>query len=396
MRKETRKIAGTIIMSLLFVVLLSINGIQVNAATPEASIGKKNYATLQQAINKVKTGQTIKLKKNVKLSGDNYLVIDGKRFTLDLNKKTISYTGENDACHIKNGANVTVKNGTLKVNGQDREAFFYNEATLTLNNVNCKGSIFNEGRRGEYTFWGHTEPATSRGNCLIEGGDFTEPIYNYGYMKIKNGKFTSNTNCIVIKNGTLTIEDGSFKAKESPICIAPARSGYYSQRIEIQMFGGVFRSIKGKVAVLMDISSSYYEKALRFIISGGTIYKSSKGKWYQNIGKVEISPKVFALGGGNLVKGNSKIQNITVKNETKTYTQAQLQKKARSFSIGAKAKGKISYKVTSGTNYISVNKKGEVTIKKGTPVGVYKVKVTAAAVSKYSKAEKEIVIIIKE
>lgn len=387
MRKETRKIAGTIIMSLLFVVLLSINGIKVNAATPEASIGKKNYTTLQQAINKVKTGQTIKLKKNVKLSGDNYLVIDGKRFTLDLNKKTISYTGENDACHIKNGANVTVKNGTLKVNGQDREAFFYNEATLTLNNVNCKGSIFNDG-----VYYGFDRVNFTAGICIIESGKFTEPIYNYGNMTIKGGEFTSNTNCVIAKAGTLSIAGGSLKSKESPVYM-PHGGGGYRYSVKMQMSGGLLQSTKGQVAILINIGAYNYKNNIRITVSGGTIYKSLKGEWYQNIR--EISPIVLVMGG-NLVKANSKIQNITVKNETKTYAKAQLQKKARSFSIGAKAKGKISYKVTSGTNYISVNKKGEVTIKKGTPVGVYKVKVTVAAVSKYSKTEKEIIIIIKE
>lgn len=62
-----------------------------------------------------------------------------------------------------------------------------------------------------------------------------------------------------------------------------------------------------------------------------------------------------------------KVQTISMINSNKTFLQKDLRKNAKSFAIGAKAKGKITYKVTSGSKYVSVSKSGKVTIKKNTP-----------------------------
>ncbi len=67
-------------------------------------------------------------------------------------------------------------------------------------------------------------------------------------------------------------------------------------------------------------------------------------------------------------------------------------KKAQSFQIGAKAKGKVSYKVTKkdAKKVLTVSKTGKVTIKKNAKAGTYtvKVKATAAAKGIYKKTSK--------
>jgi hypothetical protein len=94
-----------------------------------------------------------------------------------------------------------------------------------------------------------------------------------------------------------------------------------------------------------------------------------------------------------------KTQKITVsKKASKTiiYNTKTLKKKKATFSISAKARGSISYKVTIGNSkYISVSKSGRVTLKKGCKKGTYKITVTAKATSEYKKATKIVTIKVK-
>lgn len=87
----------------------------------------------------------------------------------------------------------------------------------------------------------------------------------------------------------------------------------------------------------------------------------------------------------NIVLGKKRTlrsQTIKVKNSSKTVNYSSLKKSAMSFSIGASAKTSLTYKATVGSKYLSVDKKGKVTVKKGTPKGTYRIAVTAKGSSK--------------
>ncbi|MCR5786059.1 MAG: hypothetical protein K6G40_10560 [Eubacterium sp.] len=89
-------------------------------------------------------------------------------------------------------------------------------------------------------------------------------------------------------------------------------------------------------------------------------------------------------------------QTITVTKKSYSLKASALKKAAKKIKIGAKAEGTLSYKVTKGSSkYISVSKKGVITLKKGTPKGTYKVKVIAAGTDTYKKAGKTITIKVK-
>lgn len=92
-------------------------------------------------------------------------------------------------------------------------------------------------------------------------------------------------------------------------------------------------------------------------------------------------------------------QTITVSKKCKktvTYKASSLKAKKATLKISAKAKTKLSYKVTKGNKkYITVSKKGEITLKKGCKKGTYKVTVSAEASQKYAKATKVITIKVK-
>lgn len=91
-------------------------------------------------------------------------------------------------------------------------------------------------------------------------------------------------------------------------------------------------------------------------------------------------------------KASQKIKTKTIK---KRYAKSTLKKGKKTFNIGAKASGKLTYKVTKGKKYISVSKKGKVTVKKGTPKGTYKITVTAAATAKYSQQKKIVMVVVE-
>ena len=95
---------------------------------------------------------------------------------------------------------------------------------------------------------------------------------------------------------------------------------------------------------------------------------------------------------------NRAAQRITVKKSAWTYRARKLKKKARSFAIGAKTTGDgaLAYRVIKGGRYLSVTKKGRVTIKKNAPKGVYQIRITAEETRRYRKAERTIRIRIRK
>lgn len=92
-----------------------------------------------------------------------------------------------------------------------------------------------------------------------------------------------------------------------------------------------------------------------------------------------------------------KTQTITTA-KIKTYRVKNLKRKKAVFSLKAKTtgNGKLTYKVIKGkSKYITVSKKGKVTLKKGCRKGTYKIRITAAKTSTYPKATKVISIKVK-
>lgn len=92
-------------------------------------------------------------------------------------------------------------------------------------------------------------------------------------------------------------------------------------------------------------------------------------------------------------------QTIRVKKKSVTYKKAELKKKSKSYTIGASAKTKISYHLTKapakGKNYLSVNSKGKVTVKKGAPAGTYKITLKAAETKAYKAASMTVTVRVK-
>lgn len=115
-----------------------------------------------------------------------------------------------------------------------------------------------------------------------------------------------------------------------------------------------------------------------------------------------LVPPVKSSGSNSNSKNNTnkKTQKITTV-KMKSYKQKKLSKKKVTIDLKAKTtgNGKLSYKVTSYPKkmkkFISVSKKGKVTLKKKAKKGTYKVRITASATSAYNKATKTVSIKVK-
>ena len=83
-------------------------------------------------------------------------------------------------------------------------------------------------------------------------------------------------------------------------------------------------------------------------------------------------------------------QSISTKVSSKNYKKTTVAKKAQSFSIGASAKTKLSYK--SSSKNVTVTSAGKVTVKKGTGKGTYKITVKAASSDNYKSASKTVTV----
>ena len=187
------------------------------------------------------------------------------------------------------------------------------------------------------------------------------------------------------------------------------------------------QAVKTKVTTKSYTFTSLKKKAASFTIGAsgqGTIsYKvvkaPSKASKYITVnkkGKVTVKKgakigtyvvRVSAAGNSNYkaaakdvtVKVTKLTQKITAKVSGKTYKAASLKKKAATFSIGAKAKTSVSYKVvkapSKASKYISVSKTGKVTLKKKAPKGTYEIRVTAKANGTYNAAARTIKVVVK-
>lgn len=187
------------------------------------------------------------------------------------------------------------------------------------------------------------------------------------------------------------------------------------------------QAVKTKVTTKSYTFTSLKKKAASFTIGAsgqGTIsYKvvkaPSKASKYITVdkkGKVTVKKgakigtyvvRISAAGNSDYkaaakdvtVKVTKLTQKITAKVSGKTYKAASLKKKAATFSIGAKAKTSVSYKVvkapSKASKYISVSKTGKVTLKKKAPKGTYEIRVTAKANGTYNAAARTIKVVVK-
>lgn len=164
-----------------------------------ASVGGKQYSSLQAAIDAAAAGETVKLLKDVT---ENVEIAKEKNLTLDLNGCTLNGGTGTDKAALRNLGTITIqdssadKAGTIKRddNGTVGEKSYYvilNQGTMTIES----GNVINNSGYAKVNSTG-----SMVGSSLICNGDCDEG----GTLTINGGTFTQN-NFIAIKNGALGV-----------------------------------------------------------------------------------------------------------------------------------------------------------------------------------------------
>lgn len=316
------------------------------AAQKAASIGKKQYSTLDEAIGKVKNGQTVKLLRNISTNRTIYTNRNVK-YTLDLNRKTIRYTGKNELFYNKKGT-LTIKNGTINT-GEYDVAVIRAKASLNIVNGTYKGGFANSGnlqiQTGKFSNNFDTI-VTNYGTCKIKNGTFYSTADSYVLFSnngkkftIENGKFVAE-NTVVIRNnkGVFDIKSGSFQAKNNRTIwqnggVMNISGGKFtsknytvidqtdgtlnvrggtiestalyqyaisSEKAKLNISGGTIRS---KKYVPLGFGSE-----LSVCIKGGTIESATVYGWYYSIGDYGFDKSKLKITGGTIIQAGKVIQ----------------------------------------------------------------------------------------
>lgn len=155
------------------------------------------------------------------------------------------------------------------------------------------------------------------------------------------------------------------------------------------------QKVNGKVTV--KVKTSYGYVTLKEGVHYKLVYKPGK---YVNSYKVSIVG-IGAYAGTSVDKTYkiTKASNkVTVKNYKTSYKASSLKKKATTFTLKIKGVGVRTCKASVPSKlkkYISVSKKGKVTLKKGAKKGTYKIVVKCAGTNNYKAGTKTITIKVK-
>ena len=220
-------------LALVFAMLLCMPAM----AATVCKIGSKGYSSLQEAVNNVKEGQTIKVTKAIVTSnplsfgGTMKKQNGGVSYTIDFKNKKYTYNGWDYAIIFRQPPNgehtstVTLKNMNLKC----IRGFFVGNTCLVLENCKYSGGscINNNGTikiaGGKYTFKGRWDPfIENNGDISITKGTFVNCNFKNmgGSITISGGTFGGQfvneimgitSNMIANHSGTVTIKGGTFK-----------------------------------------------------------------------------------------------------------------------------------------------------------------------------------------
>lgn len=194
-------------------------------ADPEAQIGEKQYATLQEAITDAPDGATVTMLGDVEVNAaDGIRFPAGKTLVLDMNSHSITVTA------AFNGRPI-VNEGTLTVTGS---------GTIDASKFLCYGAINN---KGTLTI----ENGTFNGNAAADGSI----IRNTGasaVLTVNDGTFHGSPGCIY-NEGTAELNNGTFESYCCSTCTPNSWSYAVQNKAYMTVNGGTYVGTQGALAV---------------------------------------------------------------------------------------------------------------------------------------------------
>ena len=198
---KKNRLLSTLILAFMFAMV----AITPVFAKTVCKIGSKGYSSLQEAIDAVKDGQTIKVTKAIKtdkMVSTSHPGQNVTKFTIDFKNKKYSYSGYDYAFNITGPKRmITFKN----INFNVRRGFIIggwgdnNRNMLVVQNGKYTGGPVSNGgyleiKGGTYQFKGTIDSFLfNRGTATVNAGTFTNcNIDNYGTCNLKGGKWTNS------------------------------------------------------------------------------------------------------------------------------------------------------------------------------------------------------------
>ena len=227
-----------------------------------AQVGDTKYEDLQTALNAAQADDEIVVLDNIALTGAHWFVVN-KDVTIDLNGKTIS--SEDSVFVTKNGADLTVKNGTMTSSVANDYAIYVNDgsvftleddATLKATNSRGNGIIVRTGGQADI-------------NGTIETGYYSIAGFGTSVVNVNDGASITSTDASAISgNGSGGNEGYTFNVKGGTLTSTNDVAIYHPNQGTLNITGG---TITGKTAVYIksgttDVSTSSTS------ISGATIH----------------------------------------------------------------------------------------------------------------------------
>ena len=280
----------------------TVNGVESDDTTTTGDVAEINgtkYATLQEAIEHVNEGETIKILKDIP-DAVGISVPEGKNFTIDFDGHTYTLVGpgagsagtETNAFQLLKDSTITFKNGTIRISegANNVKRIIQNYANLTLENMQIYAQNQAGGEdyplsfnNGNIVFKGNTSIYTSSSDniafdvCYWKDGGYEDGV------SVTFEDYTGTINGVIIydstdeEKGKLEINGNGHFGK-----IDCSSGSENAAKEGIEIFGGTFtESVKEYVVESLnyELNSnglySYYstlEEAKRAAgIAGGTI-----------------------------------------------------------------------------------------------------------------------------
>ena len=314
--------------------------VTVNVYNPYAKTTSGDYIlNLDSFKETLKSGQSIKLLRNIDATEDMFDISSTESIILDLNGKNINLGNNsienegsinfsnsaeqpssviangivlnNEGTAISNGINYVSNKSASAISLDDANFVIINNGSLTLNGDNITGVC---GIKANADVEVNGATLSNTGYCLALSGEETDVTVN------NNAQLTSDNNAVIIKNNAnLILEAGEVKAKDTAIL------GDGETRMNMTLKNGTVES-ENSVGVLINSQGKSLigatEENSAFSACGGLTIKGTSAV-YIMLGEVVVgsptleataTPTTFASNALNSVVGDgSYIQIVTHK-----------------------------------------------------------------------------------
>lgn len=290
--------------------------VMVRFEEPEVLAGGtvNNEAELKTALQAAQSGDIITLVEDIDVKES--ITISGQNITLDLNKKTLTYSGRDGyavwgarGVFTLEGGSFTVGNGTITKNGKQEylRCFNVKNGKLTIENVTIKGFSCGNG--------GGAISIEQNGTCNMESGAISGNsadgrkgggVYVRGTFNMNGGEISGNNVSNGSGGGVYVDNSGTFTMTGGTISQNQAQSGggvYVNTSGRFTMEGGAISNNKAKV----DYDSYGDGGGVTvfggtFTMKGGTISGNTAKK---NGGGVYVDRDSFTMNGGTITNNTA-------------------------------------------------------------------------------------------